>query len=141
MPEIEDEFRCVNVGTATELQRTEAALEDPDPVTHGDITDLNGTRPITRGECPKAMPCPFVGCRHHLASDEVRGTARIAPGFILIDRNCALHFVDANPGGVTLERVGEEFLLTRERVRQIERKALLKLRNAGVFIDFVDGID
>jgi RNA polymerase sigma factor (sigma-70 family) len=36
------------------------------------------------------------------------------------------------PGPATYERVGREFGITRERVRQIEQKALRKLRNPAV---------
>ena len=36
-------------------------------------------------------------------------------------------FYDGNPK--TLEEVGKEFGLTRERIRQIEEKALCKLRH------------
>jgi RNA polymerase primary sigma factor len=35
----------------------------------------------------------------------------------------------------TLEQVGKELKVTRERIRQIESKALRKLRNAGLNID------
>jgi hypothetical protein len=134
----DNEFRHVNVGTATEVERTEEVFNDPEPATDDELFERDILRPHYRGDCPESMPCPFVGCRYHLASDEVRGSPRLAPGFILIDRNCALHFVDDNPGGATLEKVGEEFLLTRERVRQIERRALAKLRSARIYADIAD---
>jgi RNA polymerase primary sigma factor len=35
----------------------------------------------------------------------------------------------------TLEQVGKELKVTRERIRQIESKALRKLRNCGLDID------
>ena len=39
-------------------------------------------------------------------------------------------FVKLNPNGATLEVVGAMFALTRERIRQIESRALKKLRDA-----------
>ena len=136
MPEEDNEFRHVSVGTSTEVSRTSVVLDDDRPLTDQDLLEHMEARPSIRGDCPSGDgPCPFAGCVYHLASDEVRGTAKLAPGFIPINRNCALHFVDNNPGGATLEAVGEEFLLTRERVRQIERTALAKLKNTGVYAD------
>lgn len=35
-------------------------------------------RPTKRSECPKSRPCPWYGCRYHLASDEhTDGTVRV----------------------------------------------------------------
>jgi hypothetical protein len=42
-------------------------------------------------------------------------------------------FVEEHPGGATLEEVAEVLGVTRERVRQIESKALRKLRRMGAF--------
>lgn len=39
----------------------------------------------------------------------------------------AIEFVETHPGGGTLEEVGELMGLTRERIRQIEERALRKL--------------
>jgi len=61
----------------------------------------------------------------------------LASGFILLERNCALNFVDEHPGGATLEEVGEELLLTRERVRQIEVAALRKLKGSELYDELV----
>jgi hypothetical protein len=43
--------------------------------------------------------------------------------------SCALDAVEVT-GGMTLETVGEFFGVTRERIRQIERDALLSLRRS-----------
>lgn len=65
--------------------------------------------PVTRGECAAvARPCPWVTCQHHLAGAE----------------SCALDVADR--GGATLEEVAEALGTTRERVRQIEEKAIRK---------------
>lgn len=72
-------------------------------------------QPVTRGDCVGGQrPCPWDACRHHL----------------LLAPSCALDVVDANPVGVTLEVVGDLLGVTRERIRQIEEKALRKLRLA-----------
>lgn len=140
MSQDENEFRHINVGTPMERARTAAVLGN-DSVDDLELLELRSTRPRTRLDCPEAdVPCPFAGCRYHLASDEVRGEARVAPGFILIRGNCALHFVDANPWGATLEDIGEELLLTRERVRQIELAAIKKLRSTGIYIELNEGV-
>ena len=43
-------------------------------------------------------------------------------------RSCALDV--AEKGGITLEEVGAIMNLTRERIRQVETRGLLKLREA-----------
>jgi len=131
----EDDLRHINVGTEAERRRTRRVL--------GDVLIPSETgscewipRPRIRAECPTQGVCPYVGCRHHFAIDEVPSGAtasgptkvRLASGFILLERVCALDFVDRFPSGATLEEVGDELLLTRERVRQIEVKALQKLK-------------
>ena len=86
-------------------------------------------RPRVRGECEDpagvARPCPFVTCHHHLYPAQAR------PGFDEFEpspaqETCALDV--AARGGVPLEDVGAIFGLTRERIRQIEKKALGRLR-------------
>lgn len=90
-------------------------------------------RPQTRGECIDGpRPCPHVGCRHHLYL-EVLDTGTItfaAPRREPWDfaPSCSLDLADA--GHQTLEQVGDLFNLSRERIRQIEKKALVKLRLA-----------
>jgi hypothetical protein len=102
-------------------------------------------RPRRRGQC-QGFPgfCPFVSCRYHLGLDvKPSGTLKIyypeGPENHLeidVDRmaeSCALDVADR--GGATLEEVGELLNMTRENVRQIEEKALEKLReeNPGLF--------
>jgi hypothetical protein len=88
-------------------------------------------RPRTRAECAEGMrPCPYVSCKHHLFLDVSSRTGAIKLNFPDIDvenmtESCALDVSDR--GGTTLEEVGAIMNLTRERIRQLEVKALAKL--------------
>tara|TARA_Y100000310_G_scaffold324189_1_gene385748 strand:- start:6903 stop:7532 length:630 start_codon:yes stop_codon:yes gene_type:complete len=88
---------------------------------------ITGTRPVppplTREECESIdRPCDRYACRHHLYIE-----MRLRGGEELGDKpSCSLDV--AEDGTHTLEEVGEIFGLTRERIRQIEAKALRKLR-------------
>lgn len=80
-------------------------------------------RPRTRGDCVNGpRPCPWVSCRHHLAID-VRDR-------VVVERetsqSCALDVADMGPQ--TFEEVGNALGVSRERIRQIEGRALAKLR-------------
>lgn len=100
-------------------------LEAPDPV-----------RPRYRAECADgARPCPWVSCPHHLYLEVIPPSRSEPAGLRLawphlepdeIPETCALDVADR--GGVTLEVVGGLLNLSRERVRQIERRALGRLR-------------
>lgn len=118
------------------------------------MSEERAQRPRTRGECLDGeRPCPWVGCRWHLALDvgeragtlhsytrhslPIRGTT--AEDFewwsdVLVARvehaseTCALDVADS--GGVTLQRVATLLGVTRERVRQIEAKALRHVSEA-----------
>jgi hypothetical protein len=88
-------------------------------------------RPRMRADCAEApRPCPFVSCKHHLFLDVSARTGAIKlnfPDLEVWDMNetCALDVADR--GGTTLEEVGAIMNLTRERIRQVEVKALAKL--------------
>lgn len=90
--------------------------------------------PRTRGECAAgSRPCPLVGCKFHLYIDVTR-TGSIAFNFPDLEveemaESCALDVADQ--GGTTLEDVGAIMNLTRERIRQVEVKALAKMARAG----------
>lgn len=94
--------------------------------------DEHIARPKTRVDCDQVpRPCPFVACRYHLYLDVHPGTGSIKLNFPDLEpdelrESCTLDVADA--GGETLEHVGELANLTRERVRQIEQKALVRLR-------------
>ena len=91
--------------------------------------------PRCRAECAEAeRPCPHLGCRFHLYLDVNPSTGSIKfnfPGKDLGDlpETCALDVADR--GGVTLEEVGQIMNLTRERIRQMETRGLLKLKRLG----------
>lgn len=82
-------------------------------------------RPATRGECPDERPCPWVGCRYHLAIDVDPETGSLKlnhPHLELEDmpHTCALDVADL--GEQTLDVVGRLLNVSRERVRQIETR-------------------
>ncbi len=99
---------------------------------------LTPTRPQTRGECANGpRPCPWVSCRYHLLLTVMGGGAlRLDHGHDdpgQLAESCALDVADR--GGITLEEVGEILSLTRERIRQIERGGLVRLRRSGALAD------
>ena len=89
-------------------------------------------RPKSRSECSEEMrPCPWVACKHHLYLDINPETGSIKINFPELEpwelkNTCALDV--AEKGGITLEEVGEIMNLTRERIRQVEVRGLLKLK-------------
>jgi hypothetical protein len=96
-------------------------------------------RPQSRAECTRAPgeerePCPWVACKHHLYLDVNPETGSIKINFPDLEpweigETCALDV--AERGGITLEEVGEIMNLTRERIRQVEVRGLLKLKMAS----------
>jgi hypothetical protein len=88
-------------------------------------------KPRTRADCANApRPCPYVSCKHHLFIDVSSRTGAIKLNFPDLEvwemnESCALDIADR--GGTTLEDVGAIMNLTRERIRQLEVKALAKL--------------
>lgn len=91
-------------------------------------------RPTTREQCrDEARPCPWVACKHHLYLDVNPETGTIKINFPDLQPwelrdTCALDV--AERGGITLEEVGEVMNLTRERIRQVEVRGLIKLKRA-----------
>jgi len=89
-------------------------------------------RPTNREECRgEIRPCPWVACKHHLYLDINPETGSIKINFPDLEpwelkHTCALDV--AERGGITLEEVGEIMNLTRERIRQVEVRGLLKLK-------------
>lgn len=106
---------------------------------------LTSELPASRSECASGpRPCPHVSCRHHLYLDVSPKTGAIKLNFPDLEvwelgHSCALDVADE--GGVTLEDVGEIMNLTRERIRQLELKALGRLealRDMRSLREFVD---
>lgn len=81
---------------------------------------------MRRGECEGgARPCSLSTCAWNTASLK-GGYMTPAPG------GCVLDVADQN--GATLEQVAELLGCSRERVRQIEAKALKRLRPHGAVL-------
>jgi hypothetical protein len=93
--------------------------------------DYPSARPATRADCLRMpRPCPFVSCRYHLYLDvSLRTGAIFLNATVEPDEmadTCALDV--AERGGCQLEIVGRLLGVTRERIRQIESRALNRLR-------------
>lgn len=92
--------------------------------------DADVERPRTRGDCQDGpRPCPWVSCRHHLYADTLP-SGNLKLNFPdkepwELEHTCSLDIAD--DGGTSLEQVGVALNLVRERVRQIEVIALVKL--------------
>lgn len=89
-------------------------------------------RPKTRSQCPTVRPCPYISCRHHLYL-EIKDTGHIKFVFgdlplEALEHTCSLDVAEAHHDGLELGGVGAYVNLTRERVRQIERDAIEKLK-------------
>jgi hypothetical protein len=99
-----------------------------------ELAEIEQQRPRTRAECRNGpRPCPWVGCRHHLYLEvnPETGTIKLVhpdKDPTELENTCSLDV--AEHGGLTLERVGEVLNLTRERMRQIEARALVNLGKA-----------
>jgi hypothetical protein len=75
-----------------------------------------------------------VACKFHLYLDVNPETGSIKINFPDLEpwdlpHTCSLDI--AERGGITLEEVGEIMNLTRERIRQVEVRGLLKLKMAS----------
>lgn len=107
---------------------------DVDPEEEEIMRSMDQLRPKTRAECINGpRPCLFVSCKHNLYLDVNPETGSIKLNFPdkeiwELEHTCALDV--AEKGGITLEEVGAIMNLTRERIRQVETRGLLKLRAA-----------
>lgn len=115
-------------------KRSAADLAKP---TDAELFAVN-PRPRTRSDClalgpNAARPCPWVSCRYHLYLDiqsynnSIKLNFPAAQELTDLPATCALDVVDRHPDGLTLEDLGKLLQLTRERVRQIEAKAVKTL--------------
>ncbi len=102
-------------------------------------------KPLTRADCAEGpRPCPYVSCKYHLYIDVSARTGAIKLNFPDLEawdlgESCALDVADR--GGTTLEDVGAIMNLTRERIRQVEVKALAKLEALRDMLALRDYID
>lgn len=107
-----------------------------------DVSDFD-PRPKTRAGCGEERPCPYVSCAHHTFLDVNRsgGMKLNFPDLEVweVAETCVLDAAERGglPGtgmgeGTTLEGVAEVLNLTRERVRQLETRALNKVRRKAV---------
>ena len=98
------------------------------------LKTIDDSRPRTRADCVNGpRPCLFVSCKHNLYLDVNPETGSIKLNFPdkeiwELEHTCALDV--AEKGGITLEEVGEIMNITRERIRQVETRGLMKLREA-----------
>jgi hypothetical protein len=105
-------------------------------------------KPKTRSECADVpRPCPFISCRYNLSAEitpygEIKTRTgigwKVHNDMDLSDHiaeaitqeglfSCALDYVDEFPDGNTLVDVGDQFLVSRERARQLEQKAVASM--------------
>jgi hypothetical protein len=103
-----------------------------DPELEAVMQEIEAQRPRSRAECAAGpRPCMYISCKHHLYLDVNPSTGSIKLNFPdrevwELEHTCALDVADR--GGITLEEVGAIMNLTRERIRQVETRGLLKLR-------------
>src|SRR4051812_41208514 len=114
--------------------RRRRLLGQVDPDEQALLTEISGSRPKSRADCISSLrPCVFVSCKYNLYLDVNPETGSIKLNFPdkeiwELEYTCALDV--AEKGGITLEEVGEIMNLTRERIRQVETRGLMKLREA-----------
>lgn len=107
------------------------------------LEELMKSRPKQRSECVSSpRPCVFVSCKYNLYLDVNPETGSIKLNFpekelFELEYTCALDV--AEKGGITLEEVGEIMNLTRERIRQVEVRGLLKLKLSAEEGDIAPG--
>jgi len=87
--------------------------------------------PMTRGECPKQRPCPYVTCRHHLWSDTDDSSVVIAypVGPLELRETCSLDIADR--GCTKISFVGDHMNMTNQGVIQMIRRIKEKLTSQG----------
>jgi len=122
---------------------------------HADTEGYDEPIPSTYGECLSralgtlTQPCWYLRCRYNLLLDidprsgsykvtwpDLTSGAYGDEYHALPAHTCALH--EAAHGGLTVHELGLMLNLTRERVRQIETKALHALRGLSDLVRAVD---
>ncbi len=95
------------------------------------LTSNTPTDYFILNNCPSKRPCKKLDCRHHLAIvwDNNGCSSPIFPdvGLRELPETCVLDVANRY-NGLTLEDIGVLLGITPERVRQIEFKALRKIK-------------
>lgn len=126
-----------------ELYPEKPCLDAGEPASYEDAIE-NYKKPRTLKTCIEIglgaddKPCPFVSCRGHAFVDDVNNSVKFS-GPIRFDDGDPVLSIDLHEVPTcsyrnfvmphTLEEVGDLMSITRERVRQIEEKAMLKVRS------------
>ncbi len=103
--------------------------DDPDPILdpEADHVELAGTNEQTEESLLSGYHSPYAETRdYHLAIQVRRVLATLTPREEKVIR---MRFGIGHPSDHTLEEVGQDFEVTRERIRQIEAKVLRTLRH------------
>lgn len=86
-----------------------------------------------------------MSCKHHLAIDVTEhGSITLTKPEVIdgeldaMQETCALDVADNYPQGLTLDGVGVLMNVSRERIRQIEARATLKLKRGARRADIED---
>ena len=113
--------------------RQQMATGGVEPELQALMAEMEATRPKARSDCAQGQrPCPYVSCKFNLYVDVNPRTGSVKMNFPdkeiweLAD-TCALDVADR--GGITLEEVAARLDVTRERIRQVEAKALVRLKS------------
>jgi hypothetical protein len=105
-------------------------------------------RPKVRGDCEpgginEQRPCPWLSCKYHLYLDADKETGSIKVNFPHVKddfekmtESCSLDIADR--GGITLIEIGKMLNVTRERIRQIESRAIRAAKQLAVEQECVD---
>lgn len=76
-------------------------------------------------------PCPWVSCRNHLGvTVNDAGSLKVDHGtldFTTLSDTCAIDVARRHPEGISQEAAGDKTGVTKDRVRQIERKLRARL--------------
>lgn len=102
--------------------------------------------PQTRADCGQlSRPCNRYSCRHHMWPETERAGRphygrRPPPKLFREGESCVLDIVATNPDGMELKSIAGHMHVVRERVRQIEERALSKVRVANAVLDMLEPI-
>lgn len=129
-----------------ELHRELLSADDADPDLQADVRavlKLPGVKKLTSGKRVRALLNELVALANELWPDEKRRL--ISPEATRAQLNeegrARSKAMFATPNDATLEEIGQDFETTRERIRQIEEKALRRLRETRKGSAYLNGGD